>query len=162
MTQPAIEQPVIRQAQPRDLAGIANLWRAYQQELGVDLCFQGFEEELRTLPGRYAPPAGRLLVAESLGQVVGCVALRSLSPQRGEVKRMVVAPHWRRQGVAGRLLDCLLQEAGAMGLQEVVLDTLPSQAAARNLYVRFGFVPIEPYYETPLAQTIFLGRTLTQ
>lgn len=150
----------IRQAHPGDLEGIIILWRAYQQELGVDLCFQGFGEELRTLPGRYAPPAGRLLVAKDLGQVAGCVGLRPLSPQRGEIKRMVVAPAWRRQGVAERLLERLLQEAGAMGLGEVVLDTLPSQAAARSLYAKFGFAPIEPYYETPLAQTIFLGHGL--
>lgn len=150
----------IRQASAADLGNVIILWRAYQQELGVDLRFQGFEAELATLPGRYAPPTGCLLVATCRGQTAGCVGLRTLSPGRGEVKRMVVAPAWRRHGVAERLMQRLLQDASAMGLAEVVLDTLPSMMAARRLYARFGFVPIAPYYETPLAQTVFLGRRL--
>jgi ribosomal protein S18 acetylase RimI-like enzyme len=150
----------IRRASAADLGNVIILWRAYQQELGIDLCFQGFEEELATLPGRYAPPAGCLLVATCRGQTAGCVGLRTLSPGRGEIKRMVVAPAWRRRGVAERLMQRLLQDAATMGLAEVVLDTLPSMTAARRLYAGFGFAPIAPYYETPLAQTVFLGRRL--
>lgn len=155
-----IDGLVVHQAHPAELQTIATLWRGYQQELGIDLAFQGFEEELSTLPGRYAPPHGSLLVAVLLEEVVGCVGLRTLSPGRGEVKRMVVVPAWRRQGVAERLMLRLLQDASAMGLDEVVLDTLSAMTAARRLYGRFGFAPIAPYYETPLAQTIFMGRRL--
>ena len=159
MRQPDVDLSV-RQARTSDLTGVIILWRAYQQELGVDLCFQGFEEELAMLPGRYAPPTGCLLVATCRGQTAGCVGLRTLSPGRGEIKRMVVAPAWRRQGVAEKLLGRVLQEAETMRLEEVVLDTLPSMTAARRLYARFGFAPIASYYETPLAQTVFLGRRL--
>ena len=97
----------VRRASAADLGNVIILWRAYQQELGIDLCFQGFEEELATLPGRYAPPAGCLLVATCRGQTAGCVGLRTLSPGRGEIKRMVVAPAWRRRGVAERLMQPL-------------------------------------------------------
>ena len=145
---------------PRDLAAVRALFREYQQGLGIDLCFQDFETELATLPGKYAPPAGRLLLAWDGERAVGCAALRSLDADACEMKRLYVRPSARGRQLGRRLAQRICDEARAIGYRRICLDTLPSMAAARALYGSLGFWPIAPYVFNPLEGAIFLGREL--
>lgn len=145
-----------------DLDAAARLFEAYAAALGVDLGFQDFAVELATLPGRYAPPRGELLVARGpRGEVLGCVGLRPIAPEGCcEMKRLYVAPRARGLGLGGALVAAIIAEAVRIGYREMRLDTLPSMAEAMALYRKAGFAPIPPYYHTPLAGTIFLARRL--
>ncbi|MBX6743420.1 MAG: GNAT family N-acetyltransferase [Acetobacteraceae bacterium] len=146
-----------------DIEAAARLFEAYAASLGVDLAFQGFAAELASLPGSYAPPAGELLLARDPdGEPLGCVALRPM-PFEGccEMKRLYVSPRGRGLGLGRALVEAIIGEAVRIGYREMRLDTLPFMAEAIALYRKTGFVPIEPYYDTPLAGTIFLGRRLT-
>lgn len=145
-----------------DLVDVAALFRAYATELNVDLCFQGFEAELASLPGKYAAPAGALLLARTAdGRAVGCVALRPVEPPGCcEMKRLYVAPGGRGMGLGRRLAEAILREAERIGYCEMRLDTLPRLTEAVALYRALGFAEIAPYYPTPLGQTLFMGRAL--
>ena len=145
-----------------DLDAAARLFAAYAASLAVDLAYQDFATELATLPGKYAPPAGELLLARDAGrQPVGCVALRPMAPDGWcELKRLYVTPRARGAGLGRKLLDAILAEATRIGYREMRLDTLPTMAEAVALYRSAGFVPVEPYYDTPVAGTVFLGRRL--
>lgn len=145
-----------------DLDAVGRLFGAYAAALGVDLAFQGFEGELAGLPGRYAPPAGALLLARcGEGRPAGCVALRPIAPEGCcEMKRLYVVPGARGHGLGRRLVEAVIRAAIAAGHREMRLDTLPSMRGAARLYEQAGFVPIAPYYETPLAGTLFLSRPL--
>ena len=145
------------------LAATARLFEAYAASLGIDLSFQDFAAELATLPGKYAPPGGELLLARGAGgEPLGCVALRPLGTDGCcEMKRLYVSPQARGLGLGRALVEALLQEARRLGYRELRLDTLPTMASALRLYREAGFVPIPPYYDTPLAGTVFLGRRLT-
>ncbi len=145
-----------------DLEAIARLFKAYATSLGIDLTFQDFTTELATLPGKYKPPDGELLLAHDIhGQAVGCVALRALQPAGCcEMKRLYVSLEGRGLGLGKGLIDAIVNEAVRIGYREMRLDTLPTMTAAIALYGKAGFVPIEPYYDTPLEETVFLGRLL--
>jgi ribosomal protein S18 acetylase RimI-like enzyme len=145
-----------------DLAAVTRLFKAYAASLGVDLCFQDFAAELAGLPGKYAPPAGELLLARSVkGEPLGCVALRPLVPAAVcELKRLYVVPEARGLGLGRSLLDIILRTAERIGYRELWLDTLPSLAEAFELYRRAGFEPIAPYYHNPIAGSVFLGLKL--
>jgi GNAT superfamily N-acetyltransferase len=147
---------------PEDIATAARLFRAYADGLGVDLCFQDFDAELAGLPGAYAPPGGELLLArDAAGQAVGCVALRPLEKAGcAEMKRLYVAPEGRGAGVGRHLVEAILQAARRLGHRQVRLDTLPTMTEAVALYRSMGFAPIAPYYDTPIAGTLFLARSL--
>jgi putative acetyltransferase len=152
---------VVTQARSADEIEIVRaLMREYQQRLGVDLSFQGFETELQILPGSYAPPSGRLLLAWHEQTAVGCVALQRVTDSRAEMKRLYVPPSARGLGVGRKLVSQLLAEAQAIGYSEVVLDTLPTMNEAQRLYEQFGFRDIEPYRPNPIAGTRYLGKTL--
>jgi ribosomal protein S18 acetylase RimI-like enzyme len=151
---------VIRAHRADDIEIVRSLLREYQQRLGVDLSFQGFETELAALPGSYAPPSGRLLLARHEQTPVGCVALQRVSSSRGEMKRLYVPPSARGLGVGRKLVEQLLAEAQAIGYSEVVLDTLPDMIEAQRLYQQFGFGDIEPYRPNPIAGTRYLGKKL--
>ncbi|MFM7784350.1 MAG: shikimate dehydrogenase [Gammaproteobacteria bacterium] len=139
----------------RDIAAAARLFREYQSWLGVDLCFQGFEAELAGLPGAYAPPAGTLLLAESAGEAIACVALRALDGDCCEMKRLYVPGHWRGTGL-GRALALAILEAGRRaGYRRMRLDTLERLAEANALYKELGFRRCEPYCENPLDGAVF-------
>ena len=116
------------------------------------------------MPGKYAPPAGELLLARySNGTPVGCVGLRPIDPQGCcEMKRLYVSPEVRGFGLGERLVDAVVKEAERIGYREMRLDTLPSMTGAIALYRKFGFEPIEPYYETPVIGTIFMRRSLIE
>ena len=143
-----------------DFAIARQLFREYQAELGIDLCFQGFAAEVEGLPGDYAPPSGRLLLALRDDVAVGCVALRAVDGARCEMKRLYLRPGARGSGVGRALVERLLSEARAEGYGEVVLDTLPSMAEAQRMYERFGFRDIPPYRANPVAGARYLGLRL--
>jgi putative acetyltransferase len=155
-TSPAIEHV----AGPEDVEAVRMLFLEYQESLGVDLCFQGFDRELVELPGDYTPPGGRLLVARDGGAAVACVALRRLDAATCEMKRLYVQPSHRGLGLGRALAEAVISEAGTIGYRRMRLDTLPSMTEAAILYGRLGFRDIEPYYENPVAGTRFLQLEL--
>jgi len=152
----------IAAAGPDDLAAVRALFHDYAASLSVDLGYQGFPAELAELPGAYAPPAGALLLArDAAGAAVGCVALRPMTGEAAaEIKRLYVAPAGRGAGLGRLLAQAILEEARRLGYRAARLDTLPDMAAAIALYRSLGFAPIAPYYTTPVAGTLFLGRAL--
>jgi putative acetyltransferase len=153
--------PAIRQAEgERDMALAKSLFMEYQQWLGVSLCFQGFDSELATLPGGYAPPRGRLLLVGAPGQAFGCIALRPIADATGEVKRLYVQEAHRGEGWGRKLIDTLITEARKVGYRRLCLDTLPRMQAARPLYESVGFVACAPYYHNPLPGVVYMERAL--
>ncbi|MCA0433409.1 MAG: GNAT family N-acetyltransferase [Proteobacteria bacterium] len=144
-----------------DLADIKALFRAYAASLSVDLAYQDFEAELATLPGKYAPPGGSLLLArDGQGRAIGCVALRPLDAAAAEMKRLYVAPGARGLGLGQALVHAVCAAARKAGYNEIRLDTLPEMRSAQKLYHVLGFGPVPAYYETPVAGTVFLGKRL--
>lgn len=149
-----------------EIAIVRTLLLEYQQALDIDLCFQGFAAELETLPGEYAPPGGRLLLASYDGEIAGCAALRPLQPLQslqldtGEMKRLYVRPPYRSAGVGRQLAAHVIAEARAAGYQRIFLDTLPTMEGAQRLYESLGFKQIAAYRHNPIAGTRFLGLEL--
>jgi ribosomal protein S18 acetylase RimI-like enzyme len=154
---PAVLRPA---SGPADIESVRRLFEEYARELAIDLCFQGFAAECASLPGAYAPPRGRLLLAEADGQGVGCVALRPLDAATAEMKRLYVRPAWRATGLGRRLATTVIAEAAALGYERLRLDTLPSMRAAIAMYQRLGFREIDPYYVNPVSGALFLERAL--
>jgi putative acetyltransferase len=149
------------EARTEDIAQVRRLFRAYADWLAVDLCFQGFERELAELPGAYAPPAGRLLVARVGGEVAGCVALRPLEPGVCEMKRLWVEPGFAGRGIGRALAEAIVEAARTIGYERMRLDTIPERMpAAQHLYAALGFQEIPPYYHNPLAGVVMLELTL--
>lgn len=145
---------------PDELPVVAVLFREYAATLEVDLCFQGFPDELAGLPGRYARPAGGLWLAVAGDEAVGCVALRPLDATVCEIKRLYLRPSMRGSGAGRRLVTNALAAAARIGYVRVCLDTLPSMSGAIALYRSLGFEPITPYYDHPVPGALFLGRAL--
>ncbi|HEX8009839.1 MAG TPA: GNAT family N-acetyltransferase [Casimicrobiaceae bacterium] len=160
---------------PRDIELARALFVEYARWLKVDLCFQGFDRELAGLPGAYAPPRGRLLLAGETDAAFGCVALRPLAagsgcacsaapPEAaiavGEVKRLYVQRARRGEGWGARLARAVVGEARAIGYRELKLDTLDWMQAARALYAALGFRECAPYYENPLAGVVYMSLAL--
>lgn len=145
---------------PADVAIARELFVEYATWLNVDLCFQGFERELATLPGDYAPPDGRLLIAWHHERPVGCAALRRFDATTGEVKRLYVRPEARGRRTGYRLVEQIIAAARVAGYRRLVLDTLPQMASALSLYRSFGFREIPAYYHNPLPGAIYLALDL--
>jgi putative acetyltransferase len=151
----------IRPAQlPDETPAVRELFLEYAAGLGFSLCFQNFDAEVAGLPGAYALPAGRLLVAEEAGELAGCVALRSHQPGVCELKRLYVRPAHRGKGLGRELLGRLLAEAVAAGYREAVFDTLDTMTAALALYRSFAFEPIEPYGCHPVPGSLAFRKVL--
>ncbi|MBI5772777.1 MAG: GNAT family N-acetyltransferase [Verrucomicrobia bacterium] len=136
------------------------LFREYATGMGVSLYFQGFEEELATLPGRYAPPDGRLLFAEVEAEVAGCVGLRKLADGVCEMKRLYVRPAFRGREIGRALAEAVIAEARQIGYRSMRLDTLATMRPALALYASLGFQRTAAYYANPLPDVVYLERTL--
>lgn len=146
---------------PEDAATLRELFRLYAQGLGVDLGFQDFEAELAGLPGKYAPPEGAALLAESAGgMVVGCVAMRPLGKGTCEMKRLFLRPKARGLGLGRVLAQAIVAEARKAGYSRMVLDTLATMTGALSVYRGLGFAETAPYYHNPLAGVVFLALDL--
>ena len=149
----------IRPADDLDL--VRALWTEYWRELGLPLDFQGFQDELRGLPGKYSPPRGLLLAAEVEQNYAGTIALRPLSADAGEIKRLYVTPAYRGQGLGKQLLEVILERARELGYQTIFGDTLPSMTGPLALYQAFGFRLREgPYSEDPTPGAVYIELTL--
>jgi ribosomal protein S18 acetylase RimI-like enzyme len=155
--------PLIQLDTPRsteDIDATRAIFREYAQNLGVDLCFQQFDQELARLPGEYAPPRGALLLAWVDGEVAGCCALRPLDtadyPNAAEMKRLYVRKPFRGFGLGRQLAEATLDAARQAGYASVLLDTLDDMEAARALYEELGFEAIPPYYHNPIAGAHYL------
>lgn len=147
---------------PADRDTVLALFRAYIDGLGIDLSFQGVDEELATLPGKYARPGGVVLLARTTsGEAIGTVAYRPFGDHSAcEMKRLYIAPEWRKHG-AGRLLcDRLLDEARAAGYRRMLLDTGDWLVPALTLYRGLGFTEVAPYYHNPIKGTVYMAREL--
>ena len=156
MTTTAFDLAITPARGDEDLAAVARLFREYQISIGTDLCFQGFEEELNTLPGHYAPPRGEILMARAGRAAAGVVALRPL-PYGGatadgacEMKRLYVRPAFRAAKLGRRLAERVIEESRRLGYRRLMLDTLQDMTSAQALYRALGFTEIEAYYENPL------------
>lgn len=149
-----------------DLEDAIALFYAYARSLGFDLAFQDFDAEMASMPGKYSPPDGELLLARNAaGQPLGCVGLRPLASSDAtcrtcEMKRLYVTPAGRGTGVGKALGSTVIEAAERLGYSEIRLDTLPSMAAALKMYRAFGFEDIPAYYQTPLEGTHFLALRL--
>ncbi len=147
-----------------ELDALRDIFREYAASLKVDLCFQGFDQELATLPGEYAEPRGALLMATVDGAVAGCCALRPMDtvdyPNACEMKRLYVRPAFRGLGLGRQLADAIMDAARIAGYDDVLLDTLDDMEAARTLYEDLGFEEIPPYYHNPIAGAHYLKATL--
>ena len=168
----------IRRATTAEDVGLAReLFVEYVRWLKVDLCFQGIDHELATLPGAYAPPTGRLLLAGELQQAFGCIALRPFSSPRGvgvvasalgvvaatssatligEVKRLYVQPAKQGDGWARRLAEAIIADARSIGYTSLKLDTLDWMTGARKLYAKLGFRECAPYYDNPTPGVVYM------
>ena len=151
----------IREArEPADIADCRALFQEYQRGLGVDLCFQDFARELATLPGHYAPPSGRLLIARDGDHPAGCVALRALGEGECEMKRMYVRSSHRGTGLGRALAERIIAEARTLGYRRMKLDTLPQLGTALALYRKLGFVDAARYNDNPVEGVTFLALDL--
>ncbi len=131
------------------------MFSEYADLLGVDLCFQGFQAELDTLPGKYAPPGGILLIAVHDGAPAGCVAVRDLEDHVCEMKRLFVRPEFRGFGLGRQLADAAIASARELGYSIMRLDTLDRLTEAMRMYERLGFRRIPAYYENPLPGVVY-------
>ena len=138
------------------------LFREYEQSLGVSLDFQGFASELASLPGAYARPRGRLLLARIVGEPAGCVALRPLGDRDAEMKRLYVRDAYRGMGLGRMLAECVIDEARAIGYLTLKLDTLPAMKEAQRMYAQLGFIDVALYNDDPVAGTRLIAHALAR
>ena len=136
-------------AAAQDLEDVRTLFGEYSRLVAEALCFQNFDQELEALPGLYAPPGGALLIARDGDAAAGCVALRRLDSNSGEMKRMYVRDAYRGSGLGRRLALAVIEEARKRKYSRVVLDTLPKLAPAIALYRDLGFRETGPYLASP-------------
>lgn len=151
---------IVAAHEPPALDRARELFLEYRDWLGIDLCFQSFDQEVTGLPGAYAPPRGRLLLAVEDGVAAGCVALRPIGDEECEMKRLYVRPAFTGRGLGRRLAEIVIDAARAIGYRNMRLDTLPSMTAARSLYASLGFVEVPPYYHNPVPGALFLEVAL--
>ncbi len=163
---------IVEASEPERMPVVRELFLEYAKWLGFDLCFQGFQEELETLPGKYAPPEGRILLAldspdplkgqahAAVLEPAGVVALRPLGEGVCEMKRFWVRPPYRGKGLGRELGTRIVEAARQIGYSEMVLDTLPQMEAARKVYLSLGFEVCEPYYHNPRDEVVYMRKAL--
>jgi len=146
---------------PSQIALARELFLEYEKALGISLCFQGFEQELAGLPGKYAPPSGRLLLGMYEGAIAGCVALHALEPTIGEMKRLYLRPAFRGKGLGNAMVAAIVAEARAIGYLHLRLDTIePLMKSAVAMYRRIGFREIAPYCANPVEGALYMELEL--
>jgi putative acetyltransferase len=142
---------------PAQIAQARELFLEYEKSLGISLCFQSFDQELSGLPGGYAPPSGRLLLAHYAGQLVGCIALHPLEPGVGEMKRLYLRPAARGKGIGRVMVETVIHEARGIGFHVLRLDTIaPLMKDAVAMYRKMGFREIAPYCANPVAGALYM------
>jgi carbonic anhydrase len=161
----AVMLRVVPTVSEENLSQARNLFREYAMMPGVAPCVEDFEREVVSLPGLYAPPGGRLLLAMqdsagNSGEAIGCAALRRFDQEACEMKRLYVRPAFRGQGAARELVKVLIGVARSIGYQRMLLDTLPSMQEAHKLYRTFGFQEIPSYQKNPIPEALFFELTL--
>ena len=142
------------------LASARQLFQEYAAALGIDLCFQNFGAELANLPGKYAPPDGRLFLAQAEDGFAGCVALRKIADGICEMKRLYVRPEFRKRGAGRVLANSVINAAREIGYEAMRLDTLSSLITAIALYESLGFRSIPAYYANPNPEVVFMELKL--
>lgn len=148
---------IIQATDRKQIQEVRCLFEEYAASLSFSLCFQNFQEEVDGLPGLYAPPGGRLLLASADDEeAAGCIALRPLEPTIGEMKRLFVRPKFRGTGLGKRLTLKILEEAAAIGYKRLRLDTAPEMAQGIRLYEALGFRRIPPYRPNPVEGALFM------
>lgn len=146
---------------PEDIEATKTLFREYETWLGMSLCFQGFEEELANLPGKYSLPDGRLFLAYIDDELAGCIALRKFDENICEMKRLFLRESARGHGLGNQLIEKLIDEARQIGYKKMRLDTYPPKMGkAVKLYESHGFRPIEKYYDNPHEGVLFMELDL--
>ena len=144
-----------------EIAAIRTLFREYESWLAMSLCFQSFEEEVANLPGKYAPPDGRLYLAYVGNELAGCIALRKLEEGICEMKRLFLRENARGHGMGNQLIERLIDDACQIGYSKMRLDTYPPKMGkAVRLYESHGFRPIEKYYDNPHEGVLFMELEL--
>jgi ribosomal protein S18 acetylase RimI-like enzyme len=152
---------IVEATTPRQIEQVRALFLEYAQSLGFSLCFQSFDQELAGLPGEYAPPEGRLLLAVCGGRAVGCVALHKIGDGVCEMKRLYLRPETRGSGAGRALAERIIAEARALGYGRMRLDTVAGEMdAAIALYRRLGFREIPPYRTNPVPGALYMELTL--
>ena len=152
---------LIQAVLPEHIEQTRSLFLEYAESLSFSLCFQSFDEELKTLPGAYAAPSGRLLLAHYEQQAAGCVALRMLEANICEMKRLYVRPAYRGKGLGRVLVKRVIADARAIGYERMRLDTIASSMKdAVELYRRMGFQEIPPYRANPIAGALYMELLL--
>jgi putative acetyltransferase len=139
------------------------LFREYEKWLNVSLCFQGFEEEVNTLPGKYSPPEGRLYLVQLDEKFSGCIALRKLEEGICEMKRLYLREELRGKGIGNTLVTKIIRDAKEIGYKTMRLDTIKEKMPkAVAIYSRHGFIETKPYYHNPNPHTLFMELDLTK
>lgn len=143
-----------------DLENIKLLFNEYTTMLGVNLAFQGYDEEIKNLPGKYALPYGRLYIAYYDNKAAGCIALRKFENDGCEMKRLFVRPEYRHLKIGKKLVDKIIEDARELKYKYMVLDTLSNLHEAVSLYRKSGFQEVEAYYENPLDNVLYFKLDL--
>lgn len=147
---------IIEATSPFEIETARQLFREYQEFLGEDLCFQGFEQELAELPGKYSNPTGAILLAEHQEKFIGCVAVRPIEGDVCEMKRLYVKTGSQGLSAGRKLAEAIIAKAEQLGYRKMQLDTLERLEPALRLYEKLGFKRIEPYYANPLDEVVYL------
>jgi len=142
------------------LEEVRALFSEYAAQLGIDLGYQDFATELVMLPGKYARPQGRLFLALADGVPAGCAAMRKLDASNAEMKRLFVKDSFRGRALGRALANAVVQGAKESGYQLLLLDTLSTMTSAQALYRELGFTETKPYYDCPVAGTVFMQLVL--
>lgn len=151
---------IIEATKQNEIETARQLFIEYQEFLGEDLCFQGFEQELASLPGKYADPTGAMLLAKLNEKVIGCVAVRPLKDSSCEMKRLFVRTEAQGHSAGRKLAEAIIEKARLLGYKKMQLDTLERLVPALKLYKSLGFRKINPYYANPLEQVVYLELDL--
>jgi putative acetyltransferase len=152
---------LIQAQSTQEIETARSLFLEYQAWLGFDLCFQSFDKELAELPGKYALPDGRLLLASENNETVGCVALRKIGERICEMKRLYVRPTVRGKGLGRALAETIISEARNIGYERMRLDTIADKMdRAVAMYRSLGFKEIPPYYDNPVESATFMELEL--